>query len=61
MTKQHSEDFKIAAVNHYKTSNSIRETSKIFHCSKSSLQRWIKIFEKKKKSHEKTTSNANQK
>lgn len=44
MGKQHSEDYKISAINYYKKVNSLRETCKIFECTKSSLQRWIERY-----------------
>ena len=38
-----SEDYKISAVKYYlKNKDNIRKTCKIFHCKKSTLQRWIK-------------------
>lgn len=44
MTKQHSNDFKLSAVELYLKFNSIREVSEILNCSKSSLHRWIERY-----------------
>jgi hypothetical protein len=42
--KHKSDDYKISAVKYYlKNKDNIRNTCKIFDCSKSSLQRWIQM------------------
>jgi len=44
-----SEDYKISAVKYYINNNdNIRKTCKIFDCKKSTLQRWIKMYETSK-------------
>ena len=43
--KDKSDDYKISAVKYYlKNKDNIRKTCKIFDCSKSSLERWIQIY-----------------
>ena len=44
MSKQHSTDFKLSAIELYIKLNSIREVSELLNCSKSSLHRWIERF-----------------
>jgi transposase len=48
MAKHHTEDYKISAIKYYKKYGSYRNTCDIFQCSKSSLQRWIKQYNKTK-------------
>ena len=44
MSKQHSTDFKLSAIELYIKLNSIREASELLNCSKSSLHRWVERF-----------------
>jgi transposase-like protein len=44
MSKQHSTDFKLSAIELYIKLNSIREVSELLNCSKSSLHRWIERY-----------------
>lgn len=44
MSKQHSTDFKLSAIELYIILNSIREVSELLNCSKSSLHRWIERY-----------------
>ena len=44
MSKQHSTDFKLSAIELYIKLNSIREVLELLNCSKSSLHRWIERY-----------------
>ena len=46
--KHKSEDYKISAVKYYLNSLNYTETAIIFGCSRQSLMRWVKQFEKNK-------------
>jgi transposase len=41
MTKQHSNDFKLSAINLYLNNYSVRKVSKLLNCSKTTIHRWI--------------------
>ena len=41
MTKQHSNDFKLSAINLYLNNYSVRKISKLLNCSKTTIHRWI--------------------
>ena len=44
--KHKSEDYKVSAVKYYLNSLNYTETARIFSCSRQSLMRWVKQFEK---------------
>ena len=47
MPKHHTEDYKLSAVNHYLTkTKNYTKTCKEFGCSRVSLKRWVKRYEK---------------
>ncbi len=47
MPKHHTEDYKFSAVNHYLTkTKNYTKTCKEFGCSRVSLKRWVKRYEK---------------
>ena len=45
--KHKSKDYKISALKYYLNSLNYTETAIIFGCSRQSLMRWVKQFEKK--------------
>ena len=52
--KQHTEDYKLSAVQYYlKHNNDMRDTCKIFDCKYQSLARWVKTYKKIKPYKEK--------
>lgn len=52
--KQHTEDYKLSAVQYYlKHNNDMRDTCKIFDCKYQSLARWVKHIRKIKPYNEK--------
>ncbi len=47
MSKHHTEDYKLSAVNHYLTkSKNLTKTCKEFGCSRFSLKRWVTRYNK---------------
>lgn len=58
--KQHTEDYKLSAVQYYlKHNNDMRDTCKIFDCKYQSLARWVKTYKKNKTLQRKTRKNHN--
>ena len=58
--KQHTEDYKLSAVQYYlKHNNDMRDTCKIFDCKYQSLSRWVKTYKKNKTLQRKTQKNHN--
>lgn len=58
--KQHTEDYKLSAVQYYlKHNNDMRDTCKIFNCKYQSLARWVKTYKKNKTLQRKTRKNHN--
>jgi len=58
--KQHTEDYKLSAVQYYlKHNNDMRDTCKIFDCKYQSLVRWVKTYKKNKTLQRKTRKNHN--
>lgn len=58
--KQHTEDYKLSAVQYYlKHNNDMRDTCKIFDCKYQSLARWVKTYKKDKTLQRKTRKNHN--
>jgi transposase-like protein len=56
--KQHTEDYKLSAVQYYlKHNNDMRDTCKIFDCKYQSLARWVKTYKKNKTLQRKTRKN----
>ena len=48
MTKHHSVDFKLTATKYYLKYGDLGQTCKIFNCKKSSLHRWVQLYNKYK-------------
>jgi transposase len=58
--KQHTEDYKLSAVQYYlKHNNDMRDTCKIFDCKYQPLARWVKTYKKNKTLQRKTRKNHN--
>ena len=45
MGKHHTEDYKLSAVKHTLRTDNQVETCEVFDCNRSSLQRWLKLYD----------------
>ena len=42
--KQHSSDYRLSAITHYKKSGSFTDTCRVFDCKRQTLKRWYNTY-----------------